>query len=66
MFSTVLHNTHDIKAADLGDPESFFYLALLQSAGLHGGEPGGGKAQARTWALCGADAFSANANLLLA
>lgn len=54
------------KAADMGDAESYFYLALLQSTGLHGEEPGGGQAQARTWALCGADAFNTNAYLLLA
>lgn len=50
----------------MGDAESYFYLALLQSTGLHGEEPGGGQAQARTWALCGADAFNTNAYLLLA
>lgn len=55
------------KAADLGDPDSFFYLALLQSAGLHGGEAGGaGKDQARIWGLCGAHADNTNAHLLLA
>lgn len=59
-------NHNDIQAADLGDPESYFYLALLQSAGMHGGEQGGGRDQARTWAICGTHAASTNAQLLLA
>ncbi|CAN0281185.1 unnamed protein product, partial [Hapterophycus canaliculatus] len=54
------------QAADLGDSESYFYLSLLQAAGLHGGQVGGGKEQARTWALCGTHAGNMKADLLLA
>lgn len=56
------------KAADLGDPESYFYLSLLLSAGLDGGEPGSSsrKDQARIWGLCGTHADNTNAHLLLA
>lgn len=49
----------------MGDPESFFYLSALQSAGLHGGQAGAGMSQARTWAFCGAYALNTNANILL-
>ena len=49
----------------MGDPETFFYLSALQSAGLHGGQAGAGMSQARTWAFCGAYALNTNANILL-
>lgn len=54
------------QAADMGDADSYVYLALLQSAGL--GEEGSeaGRAQSRTWAMCGVSGFRTDAALLLA